>query len=225
MEFSIIFILSAGMVSAFNPCGIALLPSYVSYLIGGESKKTSFPSALGQGIALGTSMTLGFLTVFVLMGLALTFVGKQLTEAVPWFSFAIAVLVALLGAGMLFGKHLSIKSFSIQIKQGKLSIYFYGVGYALASLGCTLPAFLMVLSQSLVERDILGVITKFVIYSAGMGLVVTAITIISLISKQYANRFLEKYIPVIEKLAALIIFVSGIYLVYYWTLGAGGVLL
>jgi cytochrome c-type biogenesis protein len=58
-----------------------------------------------------------------------------------------------------------------------------------------------------------------------MGLVVTAITIISLISKQYANRFVEKYIPVIEKLAALIIFVSGIYLVYYWTLGAGGVLL
>lgn len=68
MTFSFLFILAAGMVAAFNPCGIALLPSYISYLIGGKTKVYSLRYATLKGLGLGGAMTTGFLTIFVLAG-------------------------------------------------------------------------------------------------------------------------------------------------------------
>lgn len=64
MSFSFLFILTAGMVAAFNPCGIALLPSYISYLIGGETKDHSFRYAIFKGLGLGGAMTTGVFNDF-----------------------------------------------------------------------------------------------------------------------------------------------------------------
>lgn len=80
MSFSFLFILTAGMVAAFNPCGIALLPSYISYLIGGETKDHSFRYAIFKGLGLGGAMTTGFLTIFVLAGLLIGGLGSALNR-------------------------------------------------------------------------------------------------------------------------------------------------
>ncbi|HHD6223350.1 TPA: cytochrome c biogenesis CcdA family protein [Staphylococcus aureus] len=202
MSFSFLFILTAGMVAAFNPCGIALLPSYISYLIGGETKDHSFRYAIFKGLGLGGAMTTGFLTIFVLV---------------------MGILIALLGLGMLFGKHLPIKIGSFQVKPGKWSIYFYGIAYAVTSLGCTLPAFMLVVSASLNDNSVTAVIIKFIIYSLGMGIVVTAITMVSLISRQLVQKFLHNYMGSIQKIAAVVIFLSGLYMAYYWYFGSGGI--
>ncbi|MFZ3579080.1 cytochrome c biogenesis CcdA family protein [Virgibacillus sp. DJP39] len=225
MGISLWLVFTAGIVAAFNPCGVALLPSYISYLVGTDDKKMSNSSAMIRGMGLGFSMTIGFLIIFVAAGFTISFLGRGLVEYLPLLSLIIATLLTLFGLGMLIGKRLPIKTISFQIKPGKWSVFLYGIAYALASLSCTLPAFLLVISQSINENTIISIVTNFVIYSIGMGLVVTAITIASLISRQYVQKFLRKYLPVIEKISALIIFLTGLYLVYYWSFGAGGTLL
>ncbi|PZJ74733.1 cytochrome C biosynthesis protein, partial [Staphylococcus aureus] len=130
---------------------------------------------------------------------------------------------ALLGLGMLFGKHLPIKIGSFQVKPGKWSIYFYGIAYAVTSLGCTLPAFMLVVSASLNDNSVTAVIIKFIIYSLGMGIVVTAITMVSLISRQLVQKFLHNYMGSIQKIAAVVIFLSVLYMAYYWYFGSGGI--
>lgn len=225
MEISLWLVFTAGIVAAFNPCGVALLPSYISYLVGSDDKKMTNSSAMIRGVGLGLSMTIGFLIIFVVAGFTISFLGRGLVEYLPLLSLIIAILLTLFGLGMLIGKQLPIKTVSFQVKPGKWSVFLYGIAYALASLSCTLPAFLLVISQSISENTIISIIINFVIYSIGMGLVVTAITIASFISRQYVQRFLRKYIPVIEKVSALIIFLTGLYLVYYWSYGTGGILL
>ncbi|AGT63540.1 cytochrome c biogenesis CcdA family protein [Staphylococcus aureus] len=223
MSFSFLFILTAGMVAAFNPCGIALLPSYISYLIGGETKDHSFRYAIFKGLGLGGAMTTGFLTIFVLAGLLIGGLGSALTGIFPILSLVMGILIALLGLGMLFGKHLPIKIGSFQVKPGKWSIYFYGIAYAVTSLGCTLPAFMLVVSASLNDNSVTAVIIKFIIYSLGMGIVVTAITMVSLISRQLVQKFLHNYMGSIQKIAAVVIFLSVLYMAYYWYFGSGGI--
>src|SRR5699024_12739311 len=99
---------------------------------------------------------------------------------------------------------------------------FYGIAYAVTSLGCTLPAFLLVVSASLNENSVMAVIIKFIIYSLGMGIVVTAITIASLISRQYIQKLLNSYMGIVQKLTAVVILLSGLYIAYYWSFGSGG---
>lgn len=123
---------------------------------------------------------------------------------------------------MLFGKHLPIRTNAFQVKPGKWSVYFYGIAYAVTSLGCTLPAFLLVVSAPMNENSVTTVIIKFIIYSLGMGIVVTATTIASLISRQYIEKLLNNYMGVVQKITAVVILLSGLYIAYYWSFGFGG---
>src|SRR5699024_680309 len=122
----------------------------------------------------------------------------------PILSLTMGILIVLLGLGMLFGKHLPIRTKAFQVKPGKWSVYFYGIAYAVTSLGCTLPAFLLVVSASLNENSVMAVIIKFIIYSLGMGIVVTAITIASLISRQYIQKLLNSYMGIVQKITAVV---------------------
>jgi cytochrome c-type biogenesis protein len=225
MSISLWIVFTAGIVAAFNPCGIAMLPSYISYLIGADSddQKLSTISSIAKGMRLGLAMTIGFLTIFIAFGLLINLLGRGLTAYVPIISLLIAILLSILGLAMLFDKHLPIRTISFEIKPGKRSVFIYGIAYALASLGCTLPAFLLVVAGS-INQGAIAVVSNFIVYSVGMGLVVTAITAASLVSRQYVQQFLRKYIPIVKTISALVIFVTGLYLIYYWTFGSGGAL-
>ena len=39
LDVDLAFPLSAGLVAAFNPCGFAMLPAYVSYFLTGENRR------------------------------------------------------------------------------------------------------------------------------------------------------------------------------------------
>jgi cytochrome c biogenesis protein CcdA len=72
--------LSAGMVAFLNPCGFALLPSYISHYLGGRAhlrRERWWERAL-QGLALGGAVSAGFFTVFLLLGIAVSLVGTAL---------------------------------------------------------------------------------------------------------------------------------------------------
>lgn len=219
MSISFFYLLSVGIAAAFNPCGIAMLPSYISYLIGSKDGDYSYRKSLTKGIQLGVTMTAGFLLVFVLFGFALSWIGRSLNTVFPIFSIIIAIMLILLGLGMLVGKHLPIKTISFQIKSGKGSVFLYGIAYALGSLSCTLPVFLLVVSQSMASDSTVTTLMNFTVFSIGMGIVVTIITILSLISRSLVQQFLRKYLPFIEKLTAVVILLSGIYLLIYWISG------
>lgn len=93
--------------------------------------------------------------------------------------------------------------------------YFYGLGYALASLGCTLPIFLMVISQTLISGSYLFSVLIFFSYVAGMGLVVTVISVATRFLREALNRGLNRLLPYMGKVGGTIIATAGAYLIYY----------
>lgn len=66
-------------------------------------------------------------------------------------------------------------------------------------------------------------VPQFIVYSIGMGVVVTSITIVSLVSKRYVQQLLSKNMAMIQFISSIIILISGIYISYYWGIGPGGI--
>lgn len=101
------FAFGAGMVSAANPCGIALLPSYLSTYLGGEEddlEKRPVLNCVLRAILVGTSVSLGFVIFFVLAGLVLAAGGSALIAFMPVLGFFIGGAMILMGLLMVAGR-------------------------------------------------------------------------------------------------------------------------
>jgi cytochrome c-type biogenesis protein len=88
--------LVAGLVSFFSPCVIPLLPGYLSYTTGLSGADLG-SARRGRMLAGSMLFVLGFTVVFVLLGLAAGAVGAWLVEWRDQLSFALGVLMVLLG--------------------------------------------------------------------------------------------------------------------------------
>ena len=106
LDVDLAFPLSAGLVAAFNPCGFAMLPAYISYFLGLESDdETNMAKNVMRGLVVGLTMTLGFLFVFGVIGiLTSTIVSNGTIESkIGYATMGFGVLMVPLGLAMLRG--------------------------------------------------------------------------------------------------------------------------
>jgi len=75
---------------------------------------------------------------------------------------------------------------------------------------------LIIVSQTFSSANLLAGLLAFVLYAAGMGLVVTIISVATFLSRELLTKQLARLAPYIEKAAALVIIAAGAYLIYYW---------
>lgn len=206
-------ILSAGGAAAFNPCGIAMLPSFITYLLGDKTSRAR------DGLVAGLLMTAGFISVFLLAGIVSMLFAHLLGSLISWIAFAVGIVFTIIGIRMvIWKKGISLDtSVQLDVKKGKTrSLYLYGIAYALASLGCTLPIFsVLVLSSFASTGAAIGLI-KFILYAVGMGAVVTTISLASTLSRKLVASFVQKGAHVMELLSSWMMLLTGIYLLYYW---------
>ncbi len=100
---------AAGMVTTVSPCGIAMLPAYVSLFLGAGEKSFQTRSPLRRGaraLAMSGVVTLGFVAFFGVIGAILSAGGQFLIAYIPWVAVVIGVALILLGIYLLTGGHL-----------------------------------------------------------------------------------------------------------------------
>ncbi|MCZ6790033.1 MAG: cytochrome c biogenesis protein CcdA, partial [Chloroflexi bacterium] len=87
----------AGMVSAANPCGFALLPAYIAYHLGLGDEARSSVSRASHGLFMAIIATLGFVLLFGAVGLVISAGGRVLIDVFPHIGVAVGVALVLLG--------------------------------------------------------------------------------------------------------------------------------
>ncbi|GAC1543873.1 MAG: cytochrome c biogenesis CcdA family protein [Herpetosiphon sp.] len=217
----ILYAFTAGMLATVNPCGFAMLPAYVSYYLGvtdpgfGEQPAVQ---RLIRSLLLGLAVTAGFVVLFGSVGLVVSLGGRALMRYIPWAAAGIGLLLVLLGIALLLGRRLHIPTVQIGMSRatGWRGIFVFGIGYAIASLSCTLPIFLVVVGGTLATTGLLGGLLMFMSYALGMGAVLTAITIGTGLFKGAVTRGLRQVVPYVERLSAAMLILAGAYLLYYW---------
>ena len=230
---SSLFALAAGMASAVNPCGFAMLPAYLGMYIGDEVGQTIVTSPLehfGRAILVGLTVTAGFVVLFsvvgVVIGLGADFVGDLL----QWLGLLIGIGLVLAGAWMVGGgkfySGVAARAASHMGNPTDVSMkgyFIFGISYGTASLSCTLPIFLAVLGISVAGVGVSSVLSDFLLFALGMGLVIMALTLGMAFFKTAMVGALKKALPYIQPLGSGLMVISGTYIVFYW-LTIGGLL-
>lgn len=213
---------AAGMVATVNPCGVLLLPSMVAFYLGQSGASNSRGSRAGQALELGAMATVGFVAIFAVVGLAVGAGGQALGSAFPAGGMAVGIGLLLLGAYLaVSGRALGILAASqsmgyVRLDESRRSMFLFGVAYAVASLACTLPVFLVVVGSALAARGILAAVLQFVGYALGMGLVLTLVIFGAIFFEGFVRRSLRQLAPHVHRLSASFLVGAGMFLVSYW---------
>jgi len=101
-------------------------------------------------------------------------------------------------------------------------MFLFGVAYAVASLGCTIGLFLPTLI-AVRSNGVFGALGNVAAYAAGMGLLITALTVSLAVAKIGLLGVLRRGMHRVETIAGVFVVLSGLYLAYYfWVVDIGG---
>ena len=217
------FAFAAGMVASVNPCGFFMLPAYISYHLGTEEDgfyKQSTSRRLLKGLLLGGVTTLGFLVVFAAVGGVISAGGQWLVRVFPYAGLAIGVVMIIVGLYLVITHRtlgiMAASRVTVSPQRNLRNVFMYGVVYAIGSLSCTLPIFLVVVGSSLTSQGLLGSLSQFIGYALGMGTILVAVTLGAALFQGTAARALRKALPYVHRTSALFMVGAGAYLIYYW---------
>lgn len=223
------FAFIAGMVAAVNPCGFVMLPAYLTIYLRDESDVDEDSSLTGiarrgtKAIYVSLAMGLGFVALFGSAGLLVSASQELVKEALPWIGFTLGILMALLGAYILIGGKIYTgiaQQMADRVGDPRVSslggYFLFGVSYALASLSCTLPIFLSVVTSSFGRDGFLSGLIQFVAYAGGMAFLIMIVTIGIALFKSAILGPLRRSMQYVERVSAIILAVVGAYLVFYW---------
>jgi cytochrome c biogenesis protein CcdA len=223
----------AGMVSTVNPCGFSLLPAYLSLYLGGRDDGTASSNPLlrgGKALVIGIAVTLGFVILFSVVGVIIWAGGHFLMRYLSWLGLFVGAVLACLGLFLLAGKsvYTSIPPRLANLignpkSQGFNTYFLFGIGYGMASLGCTLPVFLVVVGSAIKSQGLTGGLFQFISYSLGMGAVLTVLALSFALFKGGLATYLSRALPYMGRVAGALLLVSGSYQIHYW-LTKGGLL-
>ena len=208
--------LGAGMLAALNPCGFALLPAYLTLLI--TSDRPSRAVAVSRALVMTAAMTAGFTAVFAVFGLAVAPVASSAQRYLPWFSLGVGLLLLAAGIWLLAGRELRgprIRAGGAPTSRSPAAMFGYGVSYALASLTCTVAPFLAVVVSSFRADSVLAGTALFLLYAAGMGLVVGTAAVATALAQHSLVRRARRLGGVIPRAAGALLLVVGAYVAYY----------
>ena len=216
----------AGMVTTVSPCGIAMLPAYVSLHLGAEEKGFWARSSLRRGaraLAMSGVVTLGFVVFFGVAGAVLSLGGQFLLTFIPWLAVLIGVALILLGIYLLAGGHVYTNlparlagHLGSNGGSGIKGFLVFGIAYGIAALSCTLPIFLVVVGSALAMKGFTLGLLQFISFALGMGTVIALVAIGSALFKESVNRWLHRLVPVIARLSGLLLIFAGGYILYFW---------
>jgi cytochrome c-type biogenesis protein len=219
---------TAGLVATVNPCGFAMLPAYLSYFMGLDDDGDT-PVAIGvwRGLRVGAVVTAGFLTVFGLAGALITLGIQTLVSVVPWAAMLVGVGVAGLGVAMLLGHELQTSLPKVgKAREGRnlRGVFMFGTSYAVASLSCTLPVFLVVVAGAIPQLGFFRGVATFVVYGLGMSTLLLVVTLALAFGKQALIGRLRRSSRLVNGISGSIMVVAGGYIVLFWvtTLAGGG---
>jgi cytochrome c-type biogenesis protein len=231
MSTAVTLAFGAGLLATVNPCGFALLPSFLSFYLGADEDTTAPAGTLArarQGFAVGLVLSGAFSGVFIVTGLVVTAGLRSVLDALPWIAFAVGLALIVVGAAMVAGRRVSLLTAArlqpgVGHRTGYTRVAAFGVGYALASLSCTLAVFLVVVSQALTVSGVAQTLAVFGAYAAGSASVLLALSVSAALAKGALARAVKRFTPIVNRLAGALLVVSGLYLVGYWlpALGSG----
>lgn len=210
---------ASGIVAAVNPCGFAMLPAYVGFFLGKEGDRVpSKGESVLRAIPVALAVSLGFVVVFGIVGIALRPISSTVQEYAPWATIVIGIGLVIFGVVTVGGFEISARIPKLNKgggSQGLWSMFLYGVSYAVASLTCTIGIFIATIVNAFSRTNFISGVSVLLMYAAGMGLVITALTVAIALARDSVVKFMRTGMQYANKVAGVLMVIMGAYVAWY----------
>lgn len=212
-----------GMLATVNPCGFAMLPTYLAYFIG-SGPESGRKRPLLAGLRAGVALSAGFAAVFVTAGLLAAVGLRFVASALPWAAVVIGAVIAVAGLGMLVGRQMPRTRLNLnrflkttgETGSGLKAVFAYGVAYAVAALSCSLALLLAVVAQAVSAGSLVGLLAVFAAYALGSSVVLVLLSLGAAVARDALANHVRRLLPFINRLGGAALVLAGIYLLIYW---------
>lgn len=210
---------SAGMLAAINPCGFAMLPAYLSYFLGLDDASQDAQAGVFRAIKVGLAVSAGFMAVFAVMGVLIVKFSVIVQPQLPYVTMIIGVGIVALGVAMLRGFEPTV-SFLPKMSKGTSSrqlssMFLFGISYAVSSLSCTIPVFMLNVANTFASTNFVSGFTVFLAYAFGMALVLMVLTLALALARQGLVRRLRRVLPHVNQISGALLVLAGLFLTYF----------
>lgn len=217
-NFPIIASFFAGVLTFVSPCVMPLIPAYITLITGLSIKELQNKQKLFKTLTYSFTFILGFSTVFVILGLSITYLSSFLFEKKDILRIIGSIVIIIFGlhlAGVFKIKFL-YKQFSLIDKFVKeinyLTVYLMGATFAISWTPCVDPILASILILASNQETIYKGTFLLMVYSLGLGIpfLLTALFINKFI---YFFNSLKKYYRIIEIISGLLLIIIGILII------------
>ncbi|WP_201409497.1 cytochrome c biogenesis CcdA family protein [Mycobacterium paraintracellulare] len=220
--------LTAGMIAPVNPCGFALLPAWITHTLGDQGP-AHVAVRVARAARAALALTLGFTGTLAAAGLAVSAGARALITAAPWLGLVTGVVLLLLGLVMLSGRslgpHLRLPTTDLHPAGRPTTtrrLVLFGVGYAAASLSCSVGVLLAVIAQAQATTSYAGLLAVFAAYATGSAAVLLLVCTGTAAAGAALTRRLSSLARHGTRITAAVLTVTGAYLAWYWYPAATG---
>ena len=219
------FALAAGMIAVVNPCGFGMLPAWMGLYLSSQREENQSPAQkLLDSLRVGCIITLGFIVLFGIAGLLIGVGFRAVIEWFPWLGFFVGMSLIFVSSLMVSGYNLYSPlpqrlsgAIGNNRNRNVIGYFAFGISYGIASLSCTLPIFLVVVATSLASAGFKESVTQFFWYALGMGSIIFILTLSLSMMRGLLVAFSQKVNRFIVWVSPLLMYLSGIYIILYWT--------
>jgi cytochrome c-type biogenesis protein len=222
-----------GAATVFNPCGFGLIPAYLGLYLGEGDRPTIRATAkLLRSLKISLAVAISFTAVFGAAGAIFSLAASSLVGLLPWLGLGVGIVLVGVGGAMLADRSLTFSASERAADaigqraggSGVRAFAAFGLAYALASLGCSFPLFFALVGTAMAAGSMLTAIGAFILFGIGMATMLGVLAIVAAVVSTEVVRGGRQLTRVVSNTGAVLVLLSGGYVVYYW-LSAGRILL
>ncbi|SMY07565.1 cytochrome c biogenesis CcdA family protein [Flavimaricola marinus] len=210
--------LVAGLLSFLSPCVLPIVPPYLAYMGGVSVTELEETRDARRRVLLAAGFfVLGLSTVFLLLGIAFSAMGRALLAYQDWFLWIAGFTIMVFGAHFIGVFRIGFLDREARIEAGDqggsaFGAYLLGLAFAFGWTPCLGPILGAILGLAAQEADLGRGATLLAIYALGLGLPFLAVAAFFPRLKG-AMGFLKRHMARIERISGLLLWTVGLMMI------------
>jgi cytochrome c-type biogenesis protein len=210
--------LVAGLLSFLSPCVLPIVPPYLAYMGGVSVTELDETAAARRRVMVAAFMfVLGLSTVFLLLGMAFSTLGRALLQWQGWFVPIAGVVVMIFGAHFIGVFRIGFLDREARVATGDnggsaLGAYVLGLAFAFGWTPCLGPILGTILGLAASEGDVGRGTLLLAMYALGLGLPFLAVAAFFPRLKG-PMAWMKRHMARIERTSGLLLWTVGLMMV------------
>ena len=210
--------LLAGLLSFLSPCVLPIVPPYLAYMGGVSVSDMDETAAARRRVMVAALMfVLGLSTVFLLLGMAFSTLGRALLQWQGWFVPIAGLVVMIFGAHFIGVFRLRFLDREARLTTGDtggraFGAYILGLAFAFGWTPCLGPILGTILGLAASEGDVARGTVLLAVYALGLGLPFLAVAAF-FPRLRGPMAWMKRHMDRIERISGLLLWTVGLMMV------------